>query len=137
MFYKDQNVTGSEGIRPEGRRRADFINNSKKTNTQEQDEHVNNDWDTAINMYFGDMQKQFSIFTIKEETNIKEIRMFKENTALEMVVMLSLFLDLREKDIEEVRDMGKEDHSEFSEWLTMNDREEMLKECLARLMYAA
>ena len=60
--------------------------------------------------------------------------MFRNMPELEMVLILIRFLELRNLDIEEIRALGKECHSEFSEWLTMNEREELLKECLSRIV---
>ncbi len=63
--------------------------------------------------------------------------MFKNLSPVDMFIKLQNFLDLRDLDIEDVRAKGKNDHAEFSEWMSIGVREEMLKECVARLLYAA
>lgn len=62
--------------------------------------------------------------------------MFKKLSPLDIFIKVQMFLDLRELDIEEVRAKGKEDHSDFKEWMSMLEREEILKGCVSRLMYA-
>jgi len=60
--------------------------------------------------------------------------MFSKLSAQELFFKLQTFFEYRDFDIQKIRELGKDSHDEFSEWLTMNQREEMLKECLSRLL---
>lgn len=60
--------------------------------------------------------------------------MFSKLSTNELFATLQIFFELRDLDIEDVRERGKSCHSDFSEWLTMNQREEMLKECISRMV---
>ncbi len=60
--------------------------------------------------------------------------MFKNLSTKEIFSTLQSFFELRDMDIEDIREMGRSCHSEFKEWLTMNEREEMLKECVSRMI---
>ncbi len=60
--------------------------------------------------------------------------MFRKLSSIELFVKLQNFFHFRDLSIEDIRDLGKKGHDDFSEWMTMNEREELLKECLSRLM---
>lgn len=60
--------------------------------------------------------------------------MFRKLSSTDLFIKLQNFFEFRELDIEDLRKLGKKGHDDFSDWLTMNEREEMLKECLSRLV---
>ncbi len=60
--------------------------------------------------------------------------MFRKLSPIDMFLRIQDFFELRDIDIEEIRESRKNDHSDFSEWMTMNEREELLKECISRLI---
>lgn len=60
--------------------------------------------------------------------------MFRRLSSTDLFIKLQNFFEFRELSIEDIRKLGKQGHDDFSDWLTINQREEMLKECLSRLM---
>ncbi len=60
--------------------------------------------------------------------------MFRRLSSTDLFIKLQNFFEFRDLSIEDIRKLGKKGHDEFSDWLTINQREEMLKECLSRLM---
>ncbi len=60
--------------------------------------------------------------------------MFNETTSYDMNYMYFKFVKARECKEEDLERLGKKGHHELEDWMTPIEREEMLKECLVRLV---
>ncbi len=60
--------------------------------------------------------------------------MFNETTSYEMNDMYFKFVKSRECKEKDLERLGKKGHHELKDWMTPIEREEMLKECLVRLI---